>query len=65
MFKVLALTKKKKEKDNTEKWKRFSVSLNRFELDDVRDLKIIEKLVLKLLMSLWVSQEYGVLQLRY
>ena len=52
MFKVLALTKKKKEKDNTEKWKRFSVSLNRFELDDVRDLKIIEKLVLKLLMSL-------------
>ena len=33
------------------------MSLNRFELDDVIDLKIIVKLVLKLL--------YGVLQLSY
>ena len=41
------------------------MSLNRFELDDVIDLKIIDKLVLKLLMSLRVSQEYGVLQLSY
>ena len=31
---------------------RISVSLNRFELDDASDLKIIDKLVLKLLMSL-------------
>ena len=34
---------------------RISVSLNRFELDDASDLKIIDKLVLKLLMSLRVS----------
>ena len=46
-----------------EKWKRFSVYLNRFELDNVNDLNIIDKLVLKLLMSLRMSQEYGVLQL--
>ena len=46
-----------------EKWKRFSVYLNRFELDNVNDLNIIDKLVLKLLMSLRISQEYGVLQL--
>ena len=39
--------------------KKISVSLNRFELDDVTDLKIFDKLVLKLLMSLRVSQEYG------
>ena len=64
MFKVPTLNKKKK-KDKTKKWKVFSVSLNRFELDDVIDLKIIDKLVLKLLMSLRVSQEYGVLQLSY
>ena len=38
---------------------------NRFELDDVSDLKIIGKLVLKLLMSLRVSQKHGVLQLSY
>ena len=63
MFKVATLNKKKKEKDNTKKWKGFSVSLNKFELDNVSDLKIIDKLVLKLLMSLSVSQEYGVLQL--
>ena len=49
MFKVPTLNKKKKEKDNSKKWKGFSVSLNRFELDNVSDLKIIDKLVLKLL----------------
>ena len=65
MFEVPTLNKKKKEKDNTKKWKGFSVFLNRFELDDVSDLKIIDNLVLKLLMSLIVSQEYGVLQLSY
>ena len=53
MFKDPTLNKNKKEEDNTKKWKRFSVSLNRwFELDDVSDMKIIEMLVLKLLMSL-------------
>ena len=31
---------------------RISVSLKRFELDDASDLKIIDQLVLKLLMSL-------------
>ena len=41
------------------------MSLNRFELDDVSDLKVIGKLVLKLLMSLRASHEYGVLQLSY
>ena len=41
------------------------MSLNRFELGEVTDLKIINKLVLKLLMSLRVPQEYGVLQLSY
>ena len=65
MFEVPTLNKNKKEDDNTKNWKRFSVSLNRFELDDVSDWKIIGKLVLKLLMSLRVSQEYGVLQLSY
>ena len=65
MFKVPTLNKNKKEEDNTKKWKGFSVSLSRFELDDASDLKIIDKLVLKLLMSLRVSQEYGVLQLSY
>ena len=58
MFKVPTLKKNKKE-DHSKKWKRFSVLLNRFELDDVSDFKIIDKLVLKL------SQEYGVLQLSY
>ena len=58
MFKVPTL-KRKKEEDPTKKWKRFSVFLNRFELEDVSDFKIIDKLVLKL------SQEYGVLQLNY
>ena len=57
--------KNKKEEGNTKKWKRFSVSLNWFELDDVSKFKIIFKLVLKLLMSLRVSHEYGVLQLSY
>ena len=65
MFKVPILNKSKKEKDNTKKWKGFSVSLNRFELDYVSYLKIIDKLVFKLLMYLRVSQEYGVLQLSY
>ena len=64
MFKVPALKKYKKE-DNTKKWKRFSMSLNRFGLDDVSNFKIIDRLVLKLLMSLRVSHEYGVLQLSY
>ena len=41
------------------------MSLNRYELDDFSDFKIIYKLVLKLLMSLRVSQEYGVLQLSH
>ena len=62
MFKVPTLNKYKKEKDNTKKWRRYSMSLNRFEMDDVSDLKITSKLVLKLLMSLRVSQKYGVLQ---
>ena len=65
MFRVPTLNKNKKEEDNTKKWKGFSVSLSRFELDDASDLKIIDKLVLKLLMSLRVSQEYGVLQLSH
>ena len=65
MFQVPTLKKNKKEEDNTKKWKRFSVSLNRFELDDVSDLRIIDKLGLKLLMSLIVSQEYDLLQLSY
>ena len=65
MFKVLTLNKNKKEEDNTKKWERFSVSLNRFELEDVSDLMIIDKLVLKPLMALRVSEEYGVLQLSY
>ena len=34
------------------------MSLNRSKLDDVSNLKIIDKLVLKLLMSLRLSQEY-------
>ena len=41
MFKAPSLNKKKKEKDNTKKWKGFSVPLNRFELDDDGDLKMI------------------------
>ena len=57
MFTVPTLNKNKNEKNSTKKWKGFSMSLNRFELDDVIDLKIIVKLVLKLL--------YGVLQLSY
>ena len=65
MPKVSTLNKKKKEKDDTKKWKGFSVSLNKFELDNVIDLKIINKLVLKLLMSLRVTQKYGVFQLSY
>ena len=43
MFKVPTMNKNKKEKDNTKNWKGFSVSLNRFELDDVSDLKITGK----------------------
>ena len=57
MFKDTTLKKKKnkKEEDNTKKWKRISVSLNRFELDDVSDFKIINKLVLKLSVSKSIS----------
>ena len=47
-------TKIQKEEDNTKNWKIFSVSLNRLELDNVSDLKMIDKLVLKLFMSLRV-----------
>ena len=65
MFKVPTLNKNKKEEDNTKKWERFSVFLNRFELEDVSDLMIIDMLVLKLLMTLRVSEEYVVLQLSY
>ena len=65
MFKIPTLNKNKKEEDNTKKWGRFSVSLNKFELEDVSDLMIIDKLVLKVLMTLRVSEEYGVLQLSY
>ena len=49
MFEVPALNKNEKEKHSTKKWQRFPISLKTFELDDVSDLKIIEKLVLKLL----------------
>ena len=52
MFKVPTLNKNKKEKDSTKKCKGFSVSLTKFELEDVRDLKIIGKFVLKYLLSL-------------
>ena len=65
MLKVPTLNKDKKEEDSTKNWKRFSVSLNRFELGDVSDLTIIDQLALNLLVSLRVSQEYGVLQLSY
>ena len=41
------------------------MSLSRFELGNISGLKIIDKLVLKLLMSLRLSREYGVLQLSY
>ena len=64
MFKVPTLSKNKKEKGNTKKWKGFSVSLNRFELDHVSDLKIIVKLVVKLSMSLRVSQKYKILNIK-
>ena len=50
MFKVPTLNKNKKRKRNTKKWKGFSVYLNRFELGNVNDLKIIDKLIFKLLM---------------
>ena len=56
MFKIPTLNKKKKEKNNTKKWKWFSVSLNRIELHDVSDLKIFDKLVLKLLISVGVTE---------
>ena len=41
------------------------MSLSIFELDDVIDLKIVYKLVLKLLMTLRVSQKYDVSRLSY
>ena len=59
---VSSSNSEKKAEDNT---KRFLVSLDRFELDYVSNFTIIDKLVLKLLMSIRVSQEYGVLQLSY
>ena len=65
MFQVSTLNKSNKEKYNTKNWKRYSVSLNRFELDDMMDLKIICKLVLKLLMFLRLPQKHGVLQLYF
>ena len=65
MLKVPTLNKNKKEKENTNKWKGFSVSVSRFELNNVGDLKIIGKLVLKFLIFLRVSQKYGVFQLSY
>ena len=52
MFKLPTQSKNIKQEDNTKKWKRLSVPLNRFELVDVSDLKIIDELILKLLMSL-------------
>ena len=58
MSKVPTSNKYKNQKGKTKNWKGFSVSLNRFEMDNVGDLKIIGKLVLKLLMSLRVSQNY-------
>ena len=39
--------------------------LEQIWLDDVSDLKIIDKSVLKFTIPLRVSQEYGVLQLSY
>ena len=50
MFKVPTHTQKKKKIT----LKNEKVSLNRFELDDVSDLKSIDKLVLKLSMPLRV-----------
>ena len=44
------------EKKKKKKW--FSVSLNRFELDDISGWKIIEVLVLKVLIFLRVTSEY-------
>ena len=43
MFKAPTLSKKKKEKNNTRKLKRFLVSLNKFKLDDDSDVRIIDK----------------------
>ena len=58
------MNKNKKEKDGTKKMEWISVSLNRFRLGDVSDLKVI-LIILKLLMSLRVSEKYSVLQLSY
>ena len=41
MLKVATLNKNEKEKDSNKKWKECSVSLNRFQSNDVSDLKII------------------------
>ena len=62
VFKVPTLNKDIKKKKITKKWKGFWASLNKFELDHVSYLIIIDKLVLKLLMSLRVPQKYGLLQ---
>ena len=61
MVKVPILNKKR-EKDNTKNGKDSRV-LEQEDFDDVSDLKIIDKLVFKLLISRRVSQKYGVLQL--
>ena len=55
MFKVPTLNKNKKEEDNNKKWKSFSVSLNRFELDDVI---VSWRLLISQFWSFWSLQEY-------
>ena len=53
----------KKEEKITLKNGKDSRVLEQEDFDNVSDLKIIDKLVLKLLISRRVSQKYGVLQL--
>ena len=57
MFKVPTLNKNKKEEDNIKNGKDFQCPWT-----DLSDLKVNDKLGLKLLISLGVSQEYGVLK---
>ena len=47
------------------KMKEFPLSLNSSDLDNISDLKVIGKLILRLLMSLRVSQKYGPWLLNY
>ena len=61
MVKVPILNKK--EEKITLKNGKDSRVLEQEDFDNVSDLKIIDKLVLKLLISRRVSQKYGVLQL--